>query len=267
MNFTRYLQLRNYRPRTIRALSRIVDEYENYRRRGQGPETYFAYLQKRPNKLWPHRGLSAATLNYHYYGLGLYRAYWEQTQGGEGLPPEAPFRLLSAPQISILGRAEVWALFEACQNRRDRALLACLYSLGLRASEVVGLNGGDFHWEGGWALIRQSKTGWQRQVPLSAMAKGYLEAYQAGRPADEGPFFAGKKGRLHVGSLGPILKKIAQRAGLSQRVYPHLLRHSLASHLHQAGMPLSELGRLLGHRHPGSTGRYLHLLHPKPPQR
>ncbi len=70
----------------------------------------------------------------------------------------------------------------------------------------------------------------------------------------------GQRGKLKsVNSIETILKVITKNSGLQKRIYPHLLRHSIATHLLQNGMPLEKVSQFLGHKSIGSTERYTHV--------
>jgi site-specific recombinase XerD len=113
-------------------------------------------------------------------------------------------------------------------------------------------------------FIRKSKTGYQRQVPISETLKTIFERYLQTRilffSRDNNYFLIGLKGKLTAnGSIPQILNKLAKEAQISKRIHPHLLRHSIATHLLQNGMPLDKVSQFLGHKNIGSTQRYTHL--------
>jgi integrase/recombinase XerC len=154
---------------------------------------------------------------------------------------------------------------------RDRAILEALYSTGMRASELVGLDDRDLDLIGGVARLR-GKGRKQRLAPLGMPAVHAIEAYQRARdaahgrgPASRGTFLSskdGKKGggrRLATRDLQRILARRILEAGLSPKTTPHTLRHSFATHLLRAGADIRAVQELLGHASLNTTQIYTHL--------
>jgi integrase/recombinase XerD len=156
---------------------------------------------------------------------------------------------------------------------RDRALLELLYATGARVSEAVGLNLGDVAEAleaGPVPLIRVfGKGSKERVVPLGSLARDALGDWLsgAGRPLfvparwrhrddAEAVFLNVRGGRLtRVGAFG-VVKKYATRVGLADRVSPHVLRHSCATHMLAHGADIRVVQELLGHASIATTQRY-----------
>lgn len=160
---------------------------------------------------------------------------------------------------------------------RDRALLEVLYGTGARVSEVVGLNLGDVaeavderESRGGMPLVRVlGKGDKERVVPLGQLARLALADWLSGegrplfvpkkwrRRADaEAVFLNARGGRLtRVGAFG-VVKKYAARVGLQEKVSPHVLRHSCATHMLGRGADVRVVQELLGHASIATTQRY-----------
>jgi integrase/recombinase XerD len=156
---------------------------------------------------------------------------------------------------------------------RDRALLETLYATGCRASEVVGLKHDDIYLDAAFCRCT-GKGSKQRVVPLGRPAikalREYLAAKVEGRKdIDEaklktsptaGHVFTTKSGRpLNRIMLWSLAKKYCKRAGLSQKVSPHTLRHSFATHLLAGGADLRIVQELLGHSSIQTTQHYTHV--------
>jgi integrase/recombinase XerD len=151
---------------------------------------------------------------------------------------------------------------------RDRALLELMYACGLRASEAVGLELADVDLEEG-LLCARGKGSKERIVPIGRQAVAALLAYtRAGRPAllASGPtrpqatvFLNSRGGRLTRQGLYKIVQGHARSAGLSERMSPHTLRHSFATHLLAGGCDLRSLQEMLGHADLATTQVYTHL--------
>lgn len=148
---------------------------------------------------------------------------------------------------------------------RDRALLELLYAAGLRASEILALRLEQLNLPGRSARVI-GKGDKERLVLLGQAAQEAIARYlQTARPKlvrskSGGEVFLGNHGRrLTTSHLWGIVKRAAQTAGLSTRVYPHLLRHSFATHLLSGGADLRVIQELLGHASIGTTEIYTHV--------
>ncbi len=180
--------------------------------------------------------------------------------------PKRPRRL-----PAYLSPEQVTALIEAASGAgpgelRDRALLELLYACGVRVSEVTGLNVGDVDLSEGIARVR-GKGGKERLVLMGRPAAQALHRYLvAGRPAllrnphEQALFLNMRDGRrLSARSVQAIVRHYAQRAGIDRRVWPHLLRHTFATHMLDGGADLRVVQELLGHASPTSTQIYMHV--------
>ena len=146
---------------------------------------------------------------------------------------------------------------------RDYALLECLYSTGLRVSEMAGLRVVDFNFES--AFVRcTGKGSKERVVPVGRAASQavavYLEKVR--------PLLKPKTEHLFQGRLGKgltrqmiwfLIKKYARLAGIRKEITPHTLRHSFATHLLEHGADLRVVQELLGHADIATTQIYTHV--------
>ena len=142
----------------------------------------------------------------------------------------------------------------------DRAMLELLYSSGLRVAEIVSLRWRDLDTREGMLRVtgKGSKT---RIVPVGRQALSALAALREQEQADDDHLILrGRHGRpLSTNSVRTRLKRRARDQGVWQRVYPHLLRHSCASHLLESSGDLRAVQELLGHADIGTTQIYTHL--------
>ena len=148
---------------------------------------------------------------------------------------------------------------------RDRALLEVMYACGLRASEAVGLEVGDLDFETG-VLRARGKGSKERVVPIGSAAARALAAYlRRGRPALVGlrvepRLFLNHRGQgLTRQGLYKIVQRHARTAGLADRMSPHTLRHTFATHLLAGGCDLRSVQEMLGHADISTTQLYTHL--------
>jgi integrase/recombinase XerD len=181
---------------------------------------------------------------------------------------ELPRRARTLPRTLSPGEAE--RLIEAAngaapRDLRDRALVELLYGAGLRISEALGLARGDVDLEG--RLLRcLGKGDKERIVPMGRPAVDAVTRYLArGRPyLERRPrpelFLNARGGALTRSGGFLILRRLAAVAGLEpERIHPHLLRHSFATHLLEGGADLRSVQEMLGHADLSTTELYTHV--------
>jgi integrase/recombinase XerC len=143
---------------------------------------------------------------------------------------------------------------------RDRAMLELFYSSGLRLSELTGLRWGDLDLDEGEVRVlgKGAKT---RIVPVGSHAVAALRALaQAEGRAPATPVFRGRNGApISPRTVQARLKQLALAQGFARRVYPHLLRHTFASHMLESSGDLRAVQELLGHADIATTQIYTHL--------
>jgi integrase/recombinase XerC len=147
---------------------------------------------------------------------------------------------------------------------RDRALVELLYGAGLRVGETAALDVRDVDLHRGEVRV-MGKGGKERVVPLPAAARESLREYLDSRRAPgllAEPLFPslrprdGQARRLGTRDIRRILKARARQVGIADRVHPHRLRHSYATHLLDMGADLREIQELLGHASLSTTEKY-----------
>lgn len=146
---------------------------------------------------------------------------------------------------------------------RDRALLETLYSTGIRVSELVGLDLGDIDFISGVIKVL-GKGSKERIVPIGEPALGVIRKYidkRAGYKAeDRDAVFLNKSGgRLTDRSVRRVLDKHIKTCGIIEKISPHSLRHSFATHLLDRGADLRSVQELLGHMNLSTTQIYTHV--------
>ncbi len=148
---------------------------------------------------------------------------------------------------------------------RDRALLEILYSCGLRASEAAALQLADADLKNGFLRVT-GKGRKERIVPMGEEAITWLKSYLKGprsRLLKKGNsffiFVSNRSKPLSRQRIWQLIKKYALLAGIHKNVYPHVLRHSFATHLLEGGADLRSVQLLLGHSDIGTTQIYTHV--------
>ncbi len=217
---------------------------------------------------------SAATLSRKVACLRSFYRHLRR-EGAIGHDPTAelrgPRKSQRLPQV--LSRDEVARLLSQPQGTdaralRDRALLETMYACGLRASEAIGLELQDVDLQEG-VMCARGKGSKERLVPIGRQAVAALKVYcTRGRPvllasgggSAGGRLFLNRRGSgLTRQGLYKIVQGYAQSAGLSDRMSPHTLRHTFATHLLAGGCDLRSLQEMLGHADLATTQVYTHL--------
>ena len=146
---------------------------------------------------------------------------------------------------------------------RDVAMVELMYACGLRLSELNGLNLQDIDWQQQSILVT-GKGQKQRRVPFGNKANIAMQTWLSQRSVvaneNEQALFVSNRGtRLSNSSIQKRLKSMAMAQGLNTHVYPHMLRHSFASHILESSKDLRAVQELLGHANLSSTQIYTHL--------
>ncbi|HET9852806.1 MAG TPA: tyrosine recombinase [Candidatus Limnocylindrales bacterium] len=244
------------------------------RRWSEGPDAVLRYLAARARRgRRDDPGLAPTSLRRRAAALkGFYRFAF-----GEGLIPIDVAAHLDLPRMprllpETLTQAETERLLGAPPEDAllDRALLELLYAAGLRISEALRLDLEDLSLDGAFVRVI-GKGDRERLVPVGEVAIDAVRAWLAGprgalveqhhvAPIRGGPLFIGRTGRrLARQQAWAIVKRAAATAGLNDRVSPHTLRHSFATHLLEGGADLRIVQELLGHASISTTQLYTHV--------
>jgi len=180
-----------------------------------------------------------------------------------------PVRGSRLPRGRALDRGELLALVATCKadvtaaGARDAALLAVLYSGGLRRAEAVALTVQDFDPESGALTIRHGKGNKARLVPVRNGARTALVAWLAVRGIEAGALFLPirRGGKIEAREMSPdaVLKALARRAkaaGIAASFSPHDLRRTFAGDMLDAGADIATVRALMGHSSVDVTARY-----------
>lgn len=134
-------------------------------------------------------------------------------------------------------------------------LIKTLFQTGARVSEFVAVGVGDFFFDEQMILIRQGKGGKQRYVPILPALAQELQTHLQGR-AKGYVFETNRHAAFSPRRIQQLVKETADLAGITKRVTPHLLRHSVATTLLEHGMPLEQIQKFLGHAKIDTTQIY-----------
>jgi site-specific recombinase XerD len=256
-------------PRTVDAYRRDLADLAAYLDRppaSAGPDDVEGWLSdlrargQAPSSV-ARRAAAARTFYRHLVALG-------RRTDNPAAEVDLPRRRTRLPRA--LSPGEVERLIEAAngttpRSLRDRALVELLYGAGLRVSEAVGLERGGVDLESR-AVRCIGKGDKERVVPLGSQAVEALRRYLSrGRPYLDRRhrpelFLNAQGGALTRAGAFLILRRLAERASLDpERVHPHLLRHSFATHLLEGGADLRSVQEMLGHADLATTELYTHV--------
>jgi integrase/recombinase XerD len=251
----RELQLRRKSPRTVEAYVAAVAQLAgHYRRRPDGisVEEVRDFL----HYLITQRKVAFSTCNQRLAGIRFfYREVLGQREFCLRVPAKRSGRL---PEP--LSRGEIAKLLDAASNLRHRVLLMTAYGGGLRVSELVHLRPGDIHSERMLIRVNQGKGHKDRYTLLSPRLLEELRVYWRQYRPQPWLFLAKDGGSpLPVATALGVFSRAKRRAGVRHGRGIHCLRHSFATHLMEAGVPLPVIQRLLGHACLSTTAKYLHV--------
>jgi integrase/recombinase XerD len=205
-----------------------------------------------------HGALSRASVRTYVRAARVFLAWCEKPDGGAvpvGAKPRLPKR--EKPLVDVLSRDEIARMEDAAPTERDKLLIRILADTGLRAGELLALTPSDLQEQarGQFFLKVHGKGSRDRVVPIMPALQRRLRRYIAGRRTDKGDrvFVSLRKGGdgryapLTTSGLEQAVRIAAQEAGITKRVYPHLLRHSHASNWLRRGGDVVMLQKNLGH--------------------
>lgn len=249
------MQVRGFSVRTHESYLAAVSDLARYYHRPPDQlnadelQAYFLYLVK-------ERGLSGASCRLYLNGirfLYLQVLNWERFD----IPLQVPKAAQRIPEL--LTRTEVRRILRACRNPKHRMLLMTCYGCGLRVSELVALKVRDIDSERRLLRIEQGKGAKDRPVMLSpSLLEQLREYWRLYRPRVWLFPRRDTEVALNISTPQRVFTRAKQRAGIDKVGGIHSLRHAYATHQLEAGMPVHQLQRLLGHQNIHSTLRYVH---------
>jgi len=279
-SFTEWLQLLNYSPLSIPALTRSVHEFLQYQELNNKPSlqqlvatdanNFIALLQTQTGQR-TGRLLSNGHINKTIQALLLFSKYIRETKRSDiGFSLQRLEEQRTRPVW--LTKNEIGRLYEAIPDTilgvRDKAMLAVYYGCGLRLNEGACLEVSDINQTAKVLYVRKGKHYKERLVPIAEKNFEEIKLYldyarpQLIQSKKHDYFFvdANKGHPMQRQSLYVRIKQLAVKAKIKKRVGTHTLRHSIATHLLQSGMKLERIQQFLGHADLDSTQIYTHLI-------
>lgn len=255
-DFSIYLRGKRYSESTIKTYTFFIAEFVHFHRNKTLRVLTNREVEKFIEKVFVPRSYSISSQRQFISALKLFIKYYPYTEM-EGATLERPKKSRKLPQV--LSQEQVIRLIQAAKNLKHRAVIAVLYSAGLRISELLSLELKDIDFQRNQIFIRNSKGRKDRYGTLSQqiipLLNNYINSYSPEKRFVEGP---GNK-PYSASSVRKFLSVYAKDAGITIKVSPHVLRHSYATHLLENGVGLRHIQELLGHAKPETTMIYTHV--------
>ena len=258
---------------TMAAYRRDIEEFFIY----AGAEGSVAELTPRDVRKWlavlTRKGLKRTTISRKLSSVRAFFKYLLRMGISDANPAEPvsfPIRSRSLPRnLTAAQAADILEKIPTTGIKlmRDRAIMELLYSTGIRVSELTGLNLDSISLSPEMIKVR-GKGRKERVIPFGRHARDAIESYLSERhgllkrlgKVDEQALFVNKNGgRLSQRSVQRIVSDAALKAGIYSNVTPHVFRHTMATHLLEAGADLRSIQELLGHASVATTQKYTHL--------
>lgn len=249
------LQLHRKSPRTVEAYVTAVAQLAQYY--GRSPDAISTEeVRDFLHYLITQQKAAFSTCNQKLAGI---RFFYRLVLGQEDFSLRVPAKR-SGQLPEPFSRSEIAKLLGASRNLKHRVLLMTAYGGGLRVSELVHLLPKDIHSERKLIRVNQGKGRKDRYTLLSPRLLEELRAYWREYQPQRWLFPGQDESRpLSVGSAQRTFYAAKQRAGIQHGHGIHCLRHSFATHLMEAGVPLPTIQRLMGHASLSTTAKYLHV--------
>jgi integrase/recombinase XerC len=212
-----------------------------------------------------HNSCSRATINRK---LSSIKGFFDfiMSRGALEANPFSHVRSLKKQEVlpTFLTPEEIVDLIEKVADPRDRAVLELFYSTGVRVGEVEGMNCMDVDALAGFVLVT-GKGSKQRKIPVGSRALAAVLEYLRTRGVSDPiycaePLFLNSRGRrLTSRSIRRLVDRWAAAAALNRHISPHVIRHTFATHMLDAGADLRAIQEMLGHASLSTTQHYTHL--------
>lgn len=249
--------LKNFAPGTYEDYYRYVKRFLDFTRKEAMTITY-ADIRRFIFHLKDDENKKASTINVYTAAI---RFFFEYTLGYVWDSKKIPKMKRDRQLPVILSREQVNLLIDSIDNYKHKAIVATMYSSGVRVSEVCHLRYEDIRRTQEMIYVSKTKNRWDRYTILSGKNLEILTKYWYRFNRPRGWLFPGTAGDkpLTTRAVEQFVKKHAGRLGLPDGVTPHTMRHCFACHLLEDGVSHTLIQQLLGHRSPSSTDVYLQM--------
>lgn len=254
--FEQYLLQKRYSQSTIKSYREALKNFIDFISPMHISEASNQDLERFNAERILKRGLSASYQNQVVNAIKLYYNRFQSAHFDLSVV-ERPNRSYSLPIVFSL--AEVEKLLRSVTNAKHKAMLALIYSSGLRCGELINLRIADVDSNRMVLFIRSAKGNKDRVVPLSATALSILRLYYKQYRPKVYLFNGDGSLQYSSSSLRRVFHKAKDKAGIMKKSSLHTLRHSYATHLLESGVNLRYIQEILGHSSPKTTQIYTHV--------
>ena len=255
-DFYLYLKGKRYSLSTLQTYTFFVADFVNFHTKKALEELTNRDVELFIEKVFIERNYSVSSQRQFVSALKLFIVFYPQTKIND-LVLARPRRSRQLP--SVLSQEEVLSIIQSTQNLKHRAIIALLYSCGLRISELINMKLDDFHIERKQLIVKNGKGRKDRYVSLTdsflPLLSNYYHSYKPKIYFVEGQ----NGGKYSAESVRQFLRKSCLNAKIKKNVTPHTLRHSYATHLLENGVDIRYIQSLLGHSKPETTMIYTHV--------
>ncbi|WP_299064305.1 site-specific integrase [uncultured Polaribacter sp.] len=255
-NFYLFLKGKRYSKSTIQTYTFFVADFVNFHTKTPLEELTNRDVELFIETVFIERDYSISSQRQFISALKVFIIFCPHTKIND-LVLERPKKSRKLP--SVLSQEEVLKIIRCTQNLKHRAILALIYSCGLRISELINLELSNFHIERKQLIVKNGKGRKDRYVSLAEsflpLLSNYYYSYNPKVYFVEGQ----NGGKYSTESIRQFLKRSCLRAGIRRTVTPHTLRHSYATHLLENGVDIRYIQSLLGHTRPETTMIYTHV--------
>lgn len=256
LDYIKYLKGKRYSVSTVDTYSFLVSDFLRFYSNRDLHELTFKHVEQYIEDVFIKRNYSISTQRQLVSALKLFKNFCPELAYDQ-LELERPKRDRKLP--TVISKEEIINLIRVTKNLKHRAIIALIYSCGLRVSELIHLELRHIDIQRRQLLIRNAKGRKDRYVILAEsflpLLLNYIHTYEPKQY-----FVEGRQGKQYsAGSIRKFLRTSCNQAGIRKRVTPHTLRHSYATHLLENGIDLRYIQELLGHAKPETTMIYTHV--------
>jgi len=241
------MRLRGFSPKTIKAYCYHINDFLEYcgNYEKQKKREYMLYLLSKGKDENTVR-LAAAAIDF-YIRNTLKEA-----------PDKVPLPKRKKQLPDVLAKEQIMSMIDSLSNIKHQIAIELLYSSGMRLSELLNLKIEDIDFENNTLKVRQGKGAKDRITIISRNTALKIRKF---KPA--GKVLEGRNGKYSAKSVQLIINNAARKAGIKQKVTPHMLRHSFATHLLESGIDIRYIQMLLGHSRLETTQIYTRVANSK----